>query len=271
MGQDQDTVSPARWSWSVDIKNSLKKTELWWDLGIFDLKLRYRRSVIGPFWITISSAIFIAALGFLWSHLFGVPVEKYIPFFAIGHIVWQYFANLLVDESNGFVQFEGHIRQCDAPMTTYLLRLWIRHSSVFIHNLVIIVCIGAIYSLNLTVASILLFIAGYLLLSLFTISFGGMLAIFCAKYRDFHQAIQTFVQVLFFATPVIWENKLPPEYSWVAELNPMYYFIELMRSPLLGRELPEYTLFVCTIACLVGVLGYLYVLRRTVAKIIYWL
>ena len=64
--------------------------ELWLTVGLFDIRKRYRRSVLGPFWITISLGAFILGLGFIYSPLVGGGTASFLPFVAFGFIAWQF-------------------------------------------------------------------------------------------------------------------------------------------------------------------------------------
>src|SRR5690242_11037894 len=71
-----------------DLVNGLKKWNIWLMLAYQDVKLRYRRSVLGPFWITISMAITVYSMGFLYGHLFHSKLQTYFPFLVAGMLGW---------------------------------------------------------------------------------------------------------------------------------------------------------------------------------------
>jgi hypothetical protein len=60
--------------------------QLWLATGWYDVQKRYRRSVLGPFWITVSLGVFVAALSFLYGPLLGRKIVAYAPFLAFGLI-----------------------------------------------------------------------------------------------------------------------------------------------------------------------------------------
>ena len=72
-----------------ELKAGFISHEQWLYMAIQDIKLRYRRSMIGPWWVTISTGIMVLMLGFLWSHIFGQAIDTYLPYFAIGFVVWE--------------------------------------------------------------------------------------------------------------------------------------------------------------------------------------
>src|SRR5699024_5965365 len=111
---------------------------LWWLLGWYDIKQRYRRSVLGPFWLTISTAILIATLGLLWSTIFRMDLSTYLPFFTVGNIFWTYLSSQVNEASTGYTQFENLVKQVRLPYPSYILRLLCRNLIIFAHNFVII-------------------------------------------------------------------------------------------------------------------------------------
>ena len=82
---------------------SLKDT--WLYCGLQDIRLRYRRSFLGPWWLTASTAVTIGILGLLWSQIFQSDITTYMPFFAIGHVTWIWISSQINDAATGFTQF----------------------------------------------------------------------------------------------------------------------------------------------------------------------
>ena len=76
----------------ADVIDGAKLWRLAWMLGWFDIRLRYRGSMLGPFWLTLSTGVMIAALGLLYSQLFKIALREYLPFLAISQILWSFIA-----------------------------------------------------------------------------------------------------------------------------------------------------------------------------------
>jgi ABC-type polysaccharide/polyol phosphate export permease len=77
--------------------------ELWLTVGLFDIRKRYRRSLLGPLWITISLGAFILGLSFIYRPLMGGNAESFLPFLAFGFIAWQFISQLVLDGCNVFI------------------------------------------------------------------------------------------------------------------------------------------------------------------------
>src|SRR5579862_3469636 len=76
-------ISQTKLAW-LDIKEGLQKWPIWMMLAYQDIKLRYRRSVLGPFWLTLSMAITVYTMGYLYGHLFHIELKTYYPFLVAG-------------------------------------------------------------------------------------------------------------------------------------------------------------------------------------------
>ena len=253
---------PSTRSWSrawADIVEGVKQKELWGHLGWQDIKQRYRRSVIGPLWITLSMAITAIGLGLLYSQLLGQDLEYFLPYITVGFIVWNFMNGCLLEGTETFIRNEGLIKHLPAPLTVYALRTVWRLTLMFAHNLLVYVVVVAIFWSNLIEPyrmaeggtlhpgidlTILLAIPAFLLLAFN----GGWVAILfgiiSTRYRDIPPVINSFIQLLFFMTPIVWTTDILTtqigggDASWkglVAELNPLYHYVQILRAPLIGN------------------------------------
>ena len=82
-----------------DFIDGLRRWELWFTLGWHDIRQRYRRSVIGPFWLTISMGVMVFGLAYIYAGLFGQPLDKYLPYVAVGMIVFGLITSIANDAS----------------------------------------------------------------------------------------------------------------------------------------------------------------------------
>ena len=87
-----------------DIVEGIGLWRLWFRLGWNDILQKYRRSVLGPFWLTASTATMVVALGVLYAKLFNERIDDFIPFFCAGLLVWILIASYL---SEGGTLFTG--------------------------------------------------------------------------------------------------------------------------------------------------------------------
>jgi lipopolysaccharide transport system permease protein len=253
-----------------DIKNGVNAVTIWSVLGWQDIKQRYRRSVLGPFWLTISTAIMVAALGFLYANLLGQNVVEFIPHVGGGLIVWTFLSTLILESSTVFTSSEGMIKQIKMPLTVHVCRMVWRNVMIFAHNAVILVCLLYLVP-EINIIDLLTIPLAVFLMALNGLWLGLVLGVVCTRFRDVAQILNNFVQVLFFVTPVFWKPELLANRAWIAELNPAYHFIELVRSPLVGSGIPEHSWLITLSITLVGFIVAAVVLAKYRSRVAYWL
>ncbi|NKB46686.1 MAG: ABC transporter permease, partial [Legionellales bacterium] len=210
---------------------------IWFTLGHQDIKLRYRRSSIGPFWITLSMAITIGTLGLLYSHLFKIDLQTYLPHLAASLIGWMLISTLIIESCNAFVDAENFIKNKQSYFSIYIMRLVLRNVIIFAHNLLVFIPVAVMYQPSFSL-KILWLIPGLLIISLVAVFWGGILAVLGTRYRDFTQIMNSMVQVLFFVTPIMWlPSFLSESYQWVVLYNPFNQLLNLVRSPLIDQSI----------------------------------
>jgi lipopolysaccharide transport system permease protein len=207
-------------------------------LGWLDIRLRYRGSVLGPLWLTLSTAVMVASLGFLYSALFKINLHDYLPFIALSIVLWNFLSAVVGDACLAFLQAEGMIRSIRMPFTVHAVRTVVRNILVLAHNVIVIVAIWAIFNVwpgwdaALAVPGVLLWLVDSLAACL-------LLGAFCARFRDVPPIVGSIMQIAFFVTPIIWQPELLQGASaaWLPA-NPFYALIEIVRAPLL-RGVPS--------------------------------
>ena len=254
-----------------ELKYAFSHPYQWLLLAWYDIKQRYRRSVLGPFWITISTAILISTLGLLWSTLFKVNIQDYLPYFASGNILWGFISSQINEATTGFTQFDNIIKQHRLPYPSYILRILARNFIIMLHNTVIIFVVVFI-STNGWTWTALQCIPGLILLTLVTYFVSLICAILSTRYRDLVPIVQNFVTVAYFLSPIMWQQKtLPTQYHWIAEWNPITHLIDIVRSPLLGVSPTLINWCVSFSLLAVCALGAYWLLDKSRNRISYWL
>jgi lipopolysaccharide transport system permease protein len=212
----------------------------------------------------------VMMLGFLWSHIFGTDLENYLPFFAVGFVIWGWMSGQISDAAGGFFQFQGMIKQVKLPLPIFVLRLNIRQCIVLLHNSIIIALVLLLIGKGLTFMS-LIAIPNLILIQLNLTLLSIVISIFCTRYQDMTQVVNVGTQIIFFFTPILWQVETLKSRTYLAEMNPVYHWIEMVRAPLLG-DLPTINDYLWTGGSLV-VLSILaaYYLGRYRSRIAFWL
>ncbi|MCO4318392.1 ABC transporter permease [Phyllobacterium sp. 21LDTY02-6] len=220
-----------------DIVEAFVKYRLALIFGWQDVAQRYRRSRVGAFWLTLNMAVFIGALGLIFGTLFQSEMHEFLPYLCAGVITWGFITSCLSEGCGAFSSSEGIILQVRMPLFTHILRALWRNMIIFGHNIVIFPVLLLIMGKGVTF-SVLWSIPGFLLLCVNLAWIMLVLAIVCARFRDMTQVVTNVLQVLFYATPIMWMVKILPDHVSRAfiEWNPFAHFIELVRAPLLGTS-----------------------------------
>jgi lipopolysaccharide transport system permease protein len=253
-----------------DLKQSLVQHQMWLSLGLLEVKQRYRRSVLGPWWITISMLIFILAMGKIFSRLFAQNAADYIPYFTAGFLFWS-FISTTINESTELLKSSGtFIKQIKLPYNIYFLKFFVRNFIILAHNFVVFFIVMLYYKLN-PGWTVFLVIPGLLILfaNLYWISL--LVALVSARFRDMIPIITTSLQILFFITPISWTPKLLGENSIIVKLNPIVYLLDIVRQPLLGAVPSSFTYVTTLVLAGIGLWSAFKIFSRVKSLIPYWI
>jgi ABC-2 type transport system permease protein len=260
-----------------DLGGGWRQRSLWGHLGWQDIRQRYRRSVLGPVWISISMAVTAIALGVLYAGLFGNPLELQLPYILVGFIIWAFISGCITEGSEVFTSNVGLIHHLPAPLSVHVYRLVWRQALFFAHNLVVYALMLVVFPQPLGWRS-LAAVPAFLLLAVNGTWVALLLGIVSARFRDITPIVQSLVQLGFFLTPIVWiyedflnsPNPAIAERARLVELNPLMHFVEILRRPMLGQEQVWHHWVIALALTVVGWLGAIVVLRRFRARVAYW-
>ena len=255
-----------------ELLSSLKKLSLISTLSWHDILGRYRRSAIGPFWLTISMGVMIASIGIVFGQIFKTPMDEYLPFLAAGIILWAFITGTINEGCTGFIEAEGIIKQLPIPLFVHILRVLWRNLLILAHNILILPLVLLVMGKGIGL-EVVLAIPGLLLVSLCLSWVALLFAMLCARYRDLAQIVASVLQVAFYLTPIIWMPSLLPDRMGATflQFNPFYHLLELIRAPLLGVVPSLTSWLVVLVIAVVGWAFTLLVFSRLRHRVAYWL
>ena len=239
-------------------------------LGWLDIKLRYRGSLLGPFWLTLSTGAMVASLGVLYATLWQMPVAEYLPFLALSQVLWIFIAGVIGDGCTSFTSADGVIRSVRMPFFVHAQRLLVRNALVLGHNVLVIVVVYAV--LRVWPGWYAVFaVPGLVLWALDALAVAMLLGALCARFRDVPPIVGSLMQIAFFVTPVIWTPKqLGAGKNWMLLGNPFFDVLEVVRGPLLGLAAGSHVWIAAVVysACLWAVAWLFLLVAR--ARIAFW-
>jgi len=245
-----------------------------WRLSQFlawqDIKHRYRRSTLGPIWLTLSFGIQMVTMGVLSSFLFSSPLEKSMPYVCAGMLLWFLITQIINDGAALFVSTSRYITQIKCPLTVFLMQVLWRNMFVAAHN-VTIYLIVAVSLVIIPGPSILLWPFGVALVIICLAWMALVTAIVSARYRDVPVMIQNILNILFWFTPLMYFPEQLGSKRFIADFNPFAHMIALIREPLLGATPTLNDWLVVLAMSLIGWVGTFLFFARFRARIAYWL
>ncbi len=253
-----------------DFRAGICSIYLWPVLGWQDIKQRYRRSVIGPFWLTISYGALIMGMGPLYGRLLQQDLSTYLPYLAVGFIAWILISSLITEGCGAFIGAEGYITQMKLPFTAHVLRVVWRNLLIFFHNFVIVLVVMIFSPPPLTWALLTVPLA-VLVIAVNGIWIGIVFGLLCARYRDFTQVVGSVVQIAFFLTPVMWRPNMLGRMQWAADWNPLHHLLEIVRAPLISGKVMPLSWMVAVGLAVAGFAVALGLFSRYRARVAYWL
>ena len=216
-----------------DVRGGLHLHQLAFTLAWLDIKLRYRGSVLGPFWLTLSTAIMILSMGVLYAELFHVSVQNYLPYLALSLILWNAIASIVSEACTCFTSESGSIHSIRMPFTVFCLRVVIRNAIVLMHNAIVIPVVFIFFSV-VPGTNVIQVVPGLILWTLDAVSCCYLLGAVCARFRDVPPIVASVMQIGFFLTPIIWQPGVLGVYIPYLVLNPLYPLMAIVRDPLIG-------------------------------------
>jgi ABC-2 type transport system permease protein len=257
-----------------DILFGLSDYRLWMFLGWQDIRQRYRRSVLGPIWLTISTGVMVVMMSLLYGRIFKLPLDIYAPFLVSGTIVWNLISSLLNEGCTSLTEAQSLIKQVRLPLTVHICRVVWRNFIIFFHNAIILVILWFYFGKWIGIIEIVTIIIALLLFALNGLWVGIVLGAFCTRFRDIGQMVTNLIQVVYFITPIMWMPSVVEGKGialWLILFNPFYHFIEIVRAPLLILPFPITSWLITLCVTLLGAMAGVITLGRFRNRIPYWL
>jgi ABC-type polysaccharide/polyol phosphate export permease len=254
-----------------DIWGGLLQWQLWVMLAWSDTRQRYSRTVLGPFWMTLSVGLFIGTMGFLYAQIYNMKVEDYLPYLAAGYISWLFFAAVITESCSVFFMNKSVIEVRKLPYSMFVYRTIIRNLIGYAHNMVVYVIVAFWFAINPGWYGLLL-IPALILISLTGLWVGLLLGLVCTRFRDMPQLVSNLLTIMFFLTPVFWlPNMSGNRLMLFANVNILYHYVSILRQPLLGRAPDMLSWYAVTGTTVLGMIVSTLLYGRFRARIPYWL
>lgn len=246
-----DTVQTsrrARW----DILQGLILWRLWSRLSLNEVRRRYKRTLLGPAWMTVSLLIFASAMSVVWAALWNQKVTEFLPFLLAGLVPWTLISSVIGESTGVFLSGEGLIKNQQFPFSMLVYGVAARNVLIFFHNILGYFLVAGLCGVALSPA-VLVLAPSLLLVVANTTWMCLAAAIFCLRFRDFQQIIASLLQIAVFVTPIFWNaNQIQGTRALVIDLNLLHHLVELLRRPLLGEVPRTSSILICLASAVLG-------------------
>ena len=257
-----------------DIIKGIERWNVWYYMALNDVRSRYKRTILGPFWTVLNVGILVLALGLVYSYLWKVDTAVFLPYFSAGYVSWIFFTSTINESNYALINSEKAIKSTALPYSVHIFRVLARNVIVLAHCLLVHLCVIIYFGIWPNMNMVLLFPLGLFILFMNLLWIAVFLSVICARYRDVSQAVTSVLQVAFFVTPIFWQVKIlddRPEVRLIlADLNPVFHYVELVRKPLLGQVPALETYVVTIVIAVIGSMLSLSIFSRYKGRIAFW-
>jgi ABC-2 type transport system permease protein/lipopolysaccharide transport system permease protein len=244
---------------------------MWLRLAWLSTRLSYRRTILGPLWITASNALLVVTLGMLYSEILSRDPAVYVPHLCVGLIAWQLVRGTISSACTVFPEAQWLRKQQRLPYSLFVFKMIAQSLIVFVHNLPLLLAVKLIYGVGGGVWGILALLPALVLYVLNALWVGLFFGILVGRLRDLKNVVFSVLHVFFFFTPIIWTPDLLSAKNRYLDFNPFYHYVEIVRAPLLGKPLPDHAWAIVAAITTVGLVASLALFARFRSRIVFWL
>ena len=266
VGERRKLAKWARW----DLVEGLRLRKMWFRQSWNEVRRRYKRTMLGPMWVTVSLVIFAVVLSFVWAGLWKMQVTEFLPFLLSGLLPWTMISAAIGESCVAFIANEGLMRSRQFPYSTLVYVVLARNVVILGHNLLGFVPVAALCGVAFGWATLLL-LPGLALVLLNIAWICLVVAIFCLRFRDFQPLVASLLQIAMFVTPIFWSaDQLQGKRAVIVDANVLHHMIEVVRQPMLGKTAAPVSYLVCAVGAVAGWALAYGLLARKRHRLAYW-
>ncbi|MHC2619603.1 ABC-type polysaccharide/polyol phosphate export permease/glycosyltransferase involved in cell wall biosynthesis [Bradyrhizobium huanghuaihaiense] len=198
-----------------------------------DMRHRYVRSLLGPFWMSLQMAIVVVVLGSVIGQMSNANMTARLPMLALSMTAWTFLNGVVLDATTALQNSASLIRDRALPPVIFLLQCTFRHALFALHNACVPLLLWLVFSPH-DLSHALAALPGLLLFVACTFALSLVLGAMATRYRDLKPIIESTLMLAFLASPVIWSSDMINHRSTVMRLNPLTHLFAVWREPLAG-------------------------------------
>ena len=253
-----------------EIKNGFKEIRIWSRLAKMAIDTQYKQNTLGPFWISVNTAILVVAFSIVYGEILSVNLADHMIYVASGLICWYLYSSAILKGCMAFIVSRQLILQLPLPLSVHVFRLIYQELLIFFYNLPVLIFVCLLFKRDIGY-EIFAILPAFVLIVVNIYFSVFLLAIIATRYRDVTSTVQALVTPMMFLTPIIWSvDSLDARPAFVS-FNPLYHMIEIWRSPITGSPFPyESWLFTIALTLIVIVMTGLFY-KKYCNRVAFWL
>lgn len=219
-----------------------------------DLQMKYRKSKLGVLWAIIMPMGLATIIGGVYSIIFGSDPRVFIPLIFSGLNPWLFLSGTADGGTMAFIAAEGYLKQTGVNAQIFPLRVTLVNFVNLLYALLAYIAVYLFLQPALFGPKMLMTIPGLLIMFLFSLAMANIAATVNLNVRDYQPMQSLIFQGLFYATPIIFPASALAEkgFSLVYQLNPFYYILEVVKTPIQGNALPAWNIYGVAVLLSVG-------------------
>lgn len=254
------------------IKNFNKYRSLLKELVVRDIKVKYKRSVLGILWTLLNPLLTMMVLTIVFSNLFRFDIENYPVYLISGQVMFNFFAESTNMAMGSILGNASLIKKVYIPKYIFPLS---RALSTFVNllfALIAVIILMIFMKIKITVAILFVPLA-ILYILIFSIGMCLLLSSINVFFRDTQHLYGVLLTAWTYLTPIFYPIEIiPDKFKWIVELNPIYYMVDYFRQCILYGKIPTIELnLICILACSISMVVGLWTFYKTQDKFILYI
>lgn len=238
-------------------ENFKKFWPLLYELVARDVKIKYRKSVLGVLWTLLNPLLMMLILSIVFSNLFRFDVENYSLYLLAGQILFNFFNESTTGAMTAILGNSALIKKVYIPKYLFVVSR-IASSSINILSSFCALILVMLFTRTELHFSMFLVVIPLAYLIIFSLGVGLVLAAITVKFRDVMHLYTVFLTGLMYLTPIIYPISMLPEWvKKIVNLNPLTGILNIFRNVVIYNTIPTVGEFIISlvVVCLTLVLG----------------
>ena len=227
------TAAPASTTMLADLREGLARHRLWRFMAWREIARQHARTALGVVWIPINVLLHVAILGAVFALVFDGG-SRYFAYFALSFSLWKPFGQMLGLGASLWTSSEKYVKHLPAPTSLFVLKTIYKVVLVLVMSLPVGVALALVAGARPGWV-VLLALPGAVLFVVNIAWITTALSVVALRFRDVRRLVPNMLFLIYLSTPIMWEPERLGEHRWIADVNPLYHMISVVREPVLGH------------------------------------